>query len=400
MKKYRSAFVLLLCTYFDFTHANEWETLLQAATLDGDLHSGIDIEGQLYNADITFNITDGDGNANNFGVTDSVQIIFRGLDGNVELNTGPEQLNRDALRNWAETNSDDLLKVIFGSNIATTISQESNATSVSDSLNSNIRSLNTGSTQPTNASNGSMGSGGFTSKIMMNSETASIEDRDTKINSSNGMIAWVNTMNNGHDWGSLFQYKLSEKDDQWNTKTSVIGIIPFFKLNTMLAENTRLHTLLNLNSTATYFDSTLFENGAGYLEYGAGINFQPVQQLAPKWSVYVNAGYQYSEKNIPKSWAPENMNYFVDALNDLDANENLSYGAGSDWNINKYITVIINVLQVENSLGESGRNKPLYLTGVSEFTHKTFLASLGYKVVRNIEDYEETAYMASISYKW
>jgi len=400
MKRHSLVLCLSACALASTVHANEWETLLEAATINGEIQSGVDIEGQLYNADITFNITDGDGIANNFSAADRVHIIFKDQNGQVALDTGSQDLDRDALRTWAEQNSDDLLVVIFGDNITTTVSQESNATAMSSSLTSSLRSLSAGSTQATGSADGSMGGGGFTSKIMMNSESATVEDGDTKITSSNGMMAWANTLQNGHDWGLLFQYKLSEKDDQWNTKTSIVGLIPFFKFNTQLAPNTRLHTLLNASATATYIDSALFEDGAGYLEYGAGINFQPVQQLTPAWSVYANAGYQYSEKTIPKSLAPENMDYFVDALNDLDANENLSYGMGSEWVINQYVTVVIDALQVENSLAASGRNKPLYLAANSEFTYDKVLASLGYKVVKNIEDYEETAYMASLSYKW
>ncbi|NPA38768.1 MAG: hypothetical protein GXN99_03165 [Candidatus Nanohaloarchaeota archaeon] len=111
----------------------------------------------------------------------------------------------------------------------------------------------------------------------------------------------------------------------------------------------------------------------------------------------------FSKKYIPESEVPDDLKFVATAINRLEPIQVLTTSAGLNYKITTNWFADASVSYVRIFKAEdlpSGRRKANYYIFRTYYTYKKFTFGLGYKLVRNVSDYKEDAYMATLSYKW
>ncbi len=374
----------LFCTSL---HA-KWEDLLKAVQDTEKLdESGKEVSGKLYNATVKYSIINGN-NDNKLSGNEKINLTIIGAEGK-EIRT-PNALTIEELRVWAKHNADALMKAIFKGEPSTTITGIPTSTTSTASTYRQMKLLHTINTT-------------FLSKIMFDSETTSANDGVKDIDSNGGILHYTTKFDSGNSVGILISYRYSSTDDRYDSKMANVAFTPFYKINADINKNFSLGTIINLTGNTVYLDSSIFPDGAGYFEYGGGVGVIPKYQFNESFFIDGTLGYQYMKKYIPSSLVPDEVDFITDAINNLKALQTLSYGIGAQYNIKKEWRINGDILQIKQLVTddiEKGRDKATYYTISSTYDWKKWSFGLGYKTVKDVEDYSEDSYMLTLKYRW
>ena len=129
----------------------------------------------------------------------------------------------------------------------------------------------------------------------------------------------------------------------------------------------------------------------------------PQYKITDSLSVDASLGYQYSKKYIPSSKVPEELEFVADAINNLEAMQTINYGVGAEYHFTQNWRANADILQVKQLATddlEEGRDKATYYTIQTQIDLYNWTLGLGYKIVEDVKDYEESSYMATVKYNW
>lgn len=381
-------------------YASGWEDILKGSNIDGVLlDDGAAHTVTLYNSTFTYTVNNNDGISGNFAGSDTATITL--VSNGSTLTSGAVKTD-DELKTWAESNANAIIKSVFGGDPASSLGGQNTAVASSVTLIQTLDTL-TSTTTTKKDKKGLKLNNSFGSKTVMNSETASIKDGTKSIDSTNGIIAFSNEMDSGNSIGLITAYKYTKSNDTFSSKTASLSFAPFYKIENQIDENFDIPVILNLTGNLVYLESSIFPDGAGYLEYGVGAGIVPRYQIDDQLSIITNLSYQYLKKHIPSSYVPDDAKWIADAINNLKPLQTVSYGIGAEYKILSNWNVTANALQVKHLVTDDiqeGRDTATYYTVSSRYDWTKWSFGLGYKQVEDVRDYDETAYMASLSYKW
>jgi hypothetical protein len=374
-----------------------WEDILKGSNADGQL---IDDGGShtvtLYNSSFTYTVNNNDGIAGNFSDTDTATVTL--VSNGKTITSGTTPLTNDQLKSWATTNATSIIESIFGGDPASSLGGQNSAITTTEGI---INTLSTISAQTTKKVKEDINQ--FNSQTIMNSETASIKDKNKTIDGSSGIFAYANQMQSGNSWGMIINYKTTKADDTMESKTATLSLTPFYKIENPIDKQLNIPVLLSLSGNLVYIESSIFPDGGGYLEYGAGVGILPTYQLNDSLMLTSTLGYQYLKKTIPSSYVPEDASWVADAINTLKPLQILNYGIGVEYKVVTNFKLNGNILQMqhlETSNIEEGRESATYYSLSGTYDFKKWAINLGYKTVQGVQDYSEDTYMASLKYKW
>jgi len=371
-------------------YANWDEFLKGSGNKDNILHDDGRIydSGQLYNAKVTYQFTKYNNNQHHDD-TDRVWIRIESSDGKV-TETPRTGLTKDELTDWGKEHADGLIKAIYGGDPTATMSGQATSSVSSATQTEQLKMIRTLSTN-------------FSSKVLMNSESSSVKNKGEDGDSSAGVINYAKNLSNGDKFGFLTTYRYTKVDDHWGSKSGNLSFIPFWTINNQINDRFDIATTINLNGSVVYLESSIFPDGGGYLEYGGGAGVMPRYKITDSLSVDASLGYQYSKKYIPSSKVPEELEFVADAINNLEAMQTVNYGVGAEYHFTQNWRANVDILQVKQLATddlEEGRDKATYYTIQTQIDLYDWTLGLGYKIVEDVKDYEESSYMATIKYNW
>jgi len=437
--------------------AADWEDLLAAIKAEAQKYEFIDDgqyhEGKLYNALVVYRVINGNNNRE-LDPNEKVYVKVRGINGLV-LETPEDGLTEDGLKSWAEQHANSLIEAVFGGDPAQTVSGNAPAinsiVNVATSLSTTTSSINyvyeipsssTKSVETTTTveiSGGSSSSSGsskstssasyqssekqkeesssknqkkryleyytYSSYTLLDSEKAKITNNGYSGNSLAGIFTYSKSLSDRNSLGISINYRMTDLDDPWDSKSKSLYVSPFWRHR--FAPQRRISYALTLYASAglLYLKSKAFPDGAGYFEYGGGVLFEPTVKLdrRAKYNWNFLLGYQYSKKYVPPSLVPDDLKFLADAINDLPAMHIGSAGTSLSFKPFKHLKGELGTLYVKvlNDAGlEDGRDKALYSYGKVYLIFGKLTFALGYKVVSEVKNYDEKAYMASIKYNF
>jgi hypothetical protein len=374
-----------------------WEDILKGSNSDGVLlDDGNTHTVSLYNASLTYTVVDNDGISGNFDGSDTAIVTL--TSNGKTITSGATALSKEDLKTWAKANADAIIQSVFNGDPSSSLGGQNTATSTSENVVNILSSISTKSKKRVKE-----GLSSFNSRTMMNSETLSIKDKNKNIDGSSGIITYSKEMKSGNSWGLITTYRNTEADDTMKSKTANLSFTPFYKVENRVDEKWNIPVLFNLTGSLVYLESSIFPDGAGYLEYGGGIGVLPTYEINEKLLFTSSLGYQYLKKDIPSSYVPEDAEWVADAIKALEALQVLNYGVGLQYDIIPNLKLDLNLLQVKHLKTENietGRESATYYSTSGTYNWQKWSLSLGYKTVQGVSDYSEDTYMASLSYKW
>lgn len=402
----KTKIVLSGLLFSNLLYAGSWDDILQSIegenqTLKDD---GSNHTTTFYNATITYNVTNNDGTSGNFSGSDVANITIK--TGNKTISTNGN-LSESELEDWAKDNANDIVSAVFGGDPVSSLSGQNSSTlssvTINQTLQSTINSSTSSETKEDNKNGFSTGSS-FRSKVIMNSESSTIKDDGVDITASSGLLTYAKDLEDSNkSIGFLVSYRYTDSADKYSSKTGTVSIAPYYNIKTKLSPEIELNTAFNILTNLVYMESAIFPDGAGYLEYGAGFAIMPKYHINDNFTLNANLAYQYQEKYIPDSAVPDGAEWLSDAINNLKALQNINYGIGLDYNINEKWNVNTNILQVKQLETEDlkeGRDTSTYYAASSTYELEKWTLGAGYKIVADVQDYEESTYMLTASYKW
>jgi hypothetical protein len=408
--------IVLSVALSSLMYGSSWEDLMDGINPDQDIQSGTEVEGSLYESTFTYFIQDGDGIADNFSSADRGYVVITDANGNVALDTRDTQalMGDDELEAWAEDNADEILTSVFGGDPAGSMGGQDSATQTTTTTITTINAISNTSAKTAKSSaakavaakkdkDGEIDNTVVSSVTVLSSETLTIKDNDKEITGNSGILSYAHTMESSNSLGLIVNYKYTKADDTLKSKTNNITLTPYYRVENRVNENLDIPLIFNLTGNLVYLESTVFPDGAGYLEYGAGFGIVPKYKVNKSLSFNINTSVQYLEKYIPESYVPEDAKWLSDAINNLKALQVASYGIGADYQIMDNWSLGLNALQTKHLVTDNikeGREKATYYSATTAIDWNDWRLVLGYKIVEDLKDYEESAYMASISYGW
>lgn len=407
--------IVLSVALSSLMYGGSWEDLMAGINPDQDIQSGTEVSGSLYESSFTYFIQDGDGILDNFSSADRGYVVITDTNGNVSLDTRDTQslMSDDELETWAEDNADEILTSVFGGDPAGSMGGQDSATQTTTTT---ITTINTISSKSTKVSKSNAAKAVakkdkdeeientvVSSVTVLSSETLTIKDNDKEIKGNSGILSYAHTMKSANSLGLIVNYKYTKADDTLKSKTNNIALTPYYRVENRINENLDIPLIFNITGNIVYLESTVFPDGVGYLEYGAGFGIVPKYKVNKSLSFNFNTSVQYLEKYIPESYVPEDAKWLSDAINNLKAMKVASYGVGADYQILDNWSFGLNALQTKHLVTDNvkeGREKATYYSAITAVDWNDLRLVLGYKIVKDLKDYEESAYMASLSYGW
>ena len=434
------------------SNAADWQDLLAAVEAQAQQYEFLDDgqyhQGKLYNALVTYRVINGNNN-HELDPDEKVYVKVVGINGLV-IQTPPDGYTEDGLKTWAENHANTLVEAVFGGDPAQTVSGNTPAinsiVSVATSISTSTTSVNyvynfSGETTTTTETTGTVYTGEeskssetstysgeksegsqneksnkeqkkryleyytYSSYTLLDSEKAKIKNNGYSGNSLAGIFTYSKSLSDRNALGLSINYRMTDLNDPWDSKSKSLYVSPFWRHR--FAPQRRLSYTLTLYASAglLYLKSRAFPDGAGYFEYGAGVLMEPSLKLDRRarynWNLLL--GYQYSKKYIPPSLVPDDLKFLADAINNLPAMHIGSVGTSLSLKPIRFLKGEVGTLYVKvlNDAGlEDGRDKALYTYGKMYLIVGKFTFALGYKVVSQVKNYDEKAYMASIRYNF
>lgn len=351
--------------------------------------------GSIYNARITYQFQGANGDGK-FSSTEAALVTFTSSTGK-EIKTST-YMTPSQLEEWANANASDILEAMFSNDPFATVSgSPSSASTLSEVLIEQVRETN-------RARHNKKESGfdtSFSTVIMMDSEKSKLKDKGNEGTSSAFRFSYDKALASGNDVGFLMSYKDIKSDDVYGSKSKKLLISPFYKYYYDVNNNFDVVGVVNGVVDLSYMRSSLFSEGFGYLEYGAGITALPNYYLTDKFTISFPIGVQTLKKNLNFD-VPDNVKFIKSALNDIGFQTNLNYGMGLEYAIKDNWFVNTDVLKTQDigSNKTTSKDKATYYSVRSAYRGESWDYVLGYKTVKDIDNFSEDAYMLSIQYNW
>jgi len=408
--------------------SSNWEDLLKGVKIlkgskiidDGQWH-----EGLVYNAYVKFKFVNGNGN-NRFENGEKVYLYVKGSNGQV-YETPISGYTKEELKNWALARAKGLLDAIFSLDPLQATTGISSSVSEVQIISNNI--LSSSFNRPKseyakirnkltpNVNNKKKDKKEkykelllktFTSEVKLDSEKGRV--KNTLNNSrysgdtQGSMFKWERYLFDNKSIGIMVSYKTIDMNDDWDSKTKTLSIIPSFKWIINFNKRFDLANVIYLRGSIIYLKSKLFPDGAGYITYGGGLAMQPILHVTDSSDLNFLVGYSISKRWIPESAVSDEVKFVADAINNLNPIQTVSLGASYKHNIMKNWFAELSFVHINIIKGEGiqdNRRKANYYVFRSyyKFWNK-FKFGIGYKLVRNAGDYKEDAYMLTLGYNW
>lgn len=426
---YALLFIAMIIGYSETYAGSDWEDLLKGVKVlkgsniidDGEWH-----EGLVYNAYVKFRFINGDGD-NSFDPDEKVYLYIKGGDGSI-YETPTTGYTREELKTWALERAKGLIQAVFSLDPTQTTTGISYTITDAQFINDSILSspFNRPQSDYSEVRNKiGLGQYGekesrkkdkskeillrtFTSEVKLDSEKGRIRNTINGFratgNTQGSIVKWERYMFDNKSIGLVVTYKAVDMNDYWSTETKTLSLVPNFKWIINLNKKIDLSTVVYLRGGVIYFKSNVFPDGAGYLSYGGGFAIQPTYHIKDRSNLSFLAGYSITKKWIPESAVSEEIKFVADAINKMDPIQTFSLGASLKYNILMNWFTELSFVYVNIFKGEGipeGRKKANYYVFRSYYKFwKKLKLGIGYKMVRNVSDYKEDAYMVNLSYEW
>jgi hypothetical protein len=394
--------VTLITTISSYaSNSQSWEDILSNLKNDqGKLQQLNDSttggSGSLYNANITYTFGTGDGDGK-FSDTETATVTIKNtLTG--KILTSPTNSTPDQLEQWAKENADDILASIFGNDPYATVSGSSTSVSmVSEILIDQIREVS----RARHMKKGDAFDTSFSTVIMMDSEKSNLKEKDIEATSSSFRFTYDKELNSKNDIGFLLSYKDIKSDDAYSSKSKNLIVSPYYKYYYDVNDHFDILGVANGILGVKYMKSSLFDDGFGYLEYGAGITALPNYYLTDKLTVSFPIGVQTIKKNLSVD-VPDSVEFLKTAINNMGFQTSLNYGLGLEYAIkdNWFINTDALKTQEIGSTKTALKDKATYYSTRMTYHGESWDYVLGYKTIADIDNLSEDAYMLSIKYGW
>ncbi len=377
-------------------YAGGWEDIIKGSEADLTINDdGQSHTTNFYNASLTYTIINNDGIDGNFAGTDTAVVTIIS-DGKV-LTSGSTPLTEEGLKTWAKENSTEIIDAVFNGDPIATLGGQNSGTTTATNVTQTISTLSSKKKQDTS------GITSFQSKVLMGSETVDIKDGTKEIDGKAGLVSFADDTDGGNNWGLVVAYRDTSSNDSFSSETKSLSFAPFYKIENPVNESFELPLIINLTTNILYLKSTVFPDGGGYLEYGAGIGTTPSYKVSDSFLLNSNISLQYLKKYIPSSYVPEDAEWVADAINNLKPLRVLSYGAGFQFFILENWDISLDAMQAKHLVTDdikAGREKATYYVTTTSYKGESWDIGLGYKTVKSVKDYDEDSYLVSLSYNW
>lgn len=385
--------LLLSLTVFTTGYADgqgSWEAVFRALidekTGSTLIESGRQYQGRLYNADVTFIITDGDGNSNNFQNGDSIDLEIK--------RTGLRYSgNKAGLTAFAQANGQKIFDAIFGADAAGSVSGASAPQTLQMQALSGLtlrwdksaREQRQASTASQEASKQSQQPSGTSQKddgekVAQASNVEFLHCAHTRVE-----ISFIESGPNHDDvfsvsgipsysisFGEYLQHTAGvlvpiryAQTDHLDSEYLTFNLSPFIRYRAFEADSffvaednflVNVGTYVILNSL--FLSSTVF-GGGGYLRYGgcifADAQWTPMEYL----SVHFALSYQISKTALPSSFrnnvVSKDFRWLADVIDELPVDHELAFGLRFRTPLTDTLSVSLDYLR-SHSLGSRAKS--------------------------------------------
>jgi hypothetical protein len=234
----------------------------------------------------------------------------------------------------------------------------------------------------------------FSSLVIMDSEKSTIKDNGVEGKATAFKINYDKELAPNQDVGVLFSYKnttIDKFDGVNDVKSKNILLSPYFKYYHDINEKVDVMAVANI---VTAFRSTeLGANETNIVDYGLGLGVVPNYYVNDKLLFSMPIGIQTMKQHVTKEPAGSNL--------DEETISQLNYGLGGEYMIKPNWLVNADVIQTQK-LGSSDVEKDngLYYNLRTSYHGEGWDYTLGYKTVKNVDNYKEDTYMLSVGYNF
>lgn len=390
-----SVFVLTVCAVKDVC-AGGWEEIYQNLSPGKSITSGQEVTASVYNATLTFTITDRDGNLANFAETDAINLRVAGH-GKTMTFSG----SKTGLIDWATTNSGELLATIFGA------SPEIGFSGTTNTQYNTQQIFTTLSAMPSTGGTGISFVPVSTKDVVVSGQYDFMEVGQDKVSTkgSSGTVGYERKfgIDQRHSLGIVVPYRQLDADDEIESNAKYVAFVPFYK-HRWYGDNYQIEWMVNAAVNVTYLKSAVFPDGGGYFEYGGGTGVQYAHAFTPRISMDVGLMYQALKKEIPSSMVPDELKWVSDSISALPVEQDLTPSIGVTWHLLpekfSFRGQVFRIHQLQSDVEPGYRNQTVAL---GLFTYNAFdkvQLSMGYKRSFEMQDLEDQSVILSARIKW
>jgi len=230
----------------------------------------------------------------------------------------------------------------------------------------------------------------FSSLVVMDSEKSSMSSNGSKGTSTAFRMNYDKELAPTQDIGVLFSYKNTKIDDL-SLKSKNMVLSPYYKYYHDI--NDKIDVMAVANGVLALKSTTSTSGDIDVFEYGLGIGVVPNYYVNDKLLFSLPVGIQTSASNVTKEPAGSNL--------DINTLSQLNYGLGTEYMIKPTWLVNADVLQTQEIGGSDvAKDNALYYNLRTTYHSEAWNYVLGYKTVKNVDNYKEDTYMLSVGYNW
>jgi hypothetical protein len=367
--------------------AEGWQEIWKNLSDGKTIQSGVLESATFYGAQTQFVIYDGDGISDNFSDADSINVVLRSSDTNDMLTFNG---TKTQLVDWAKTNSDVLLKIIFPCSPETSISGVTGGQFTAQQMM--VASFGTLST----VRNVDIHVSGQYDYFELGPEK-------TKATGSSGLFAYSRDFGQGNQsLGIMIPYRYLKSEDTLNSKMGYFSLVPVYK-HRYDVKDSQLEWVIDMSIGAVYLKSGLFPKGGGYIEYGGGTGLSYLTELVENLNSKVGISYQVLKKSIPDSLVTDELKWVSEAMNNLNMEQDLTLSAGltydlipKAWDVS---TNVFRIHQLQSDADPDCKYQTVWSINTG-YTYKFFHVQLGYKTSFEMKDYKDNSYICTVRYNW
>jgi hypothetical protein len=233
----------------------------------------------------------------------------------------------------------------------------------------------------------------FSSFVIMDSEKSTIKDNGVEGKATAFKINYDKELAPNQDVGVLFSYKnttIDKFDGVNDVKSKNMLLSPYFKYYHDINEKVDVMAVANI---VTAFRSTEFgASETNIVDYGLGLGVVPNYYVNDKLLFSMPIGIQTMKQHFTKE-PSSNL--------DEETISQLNYGLGGEYMIKPNWLLNADVIQTQK-LGSSDVEKDngLYYNLRTSYHGEGWDYTLGYKTVKNVDNYKEDTYMLSVGYNF